>query len=90
MKDERPVPRLPEDFPLETPIYHDEFDPFYPELPDTYQVDDNQPVDLDDDWNWREPDDVFVDEGMWPWPEPAPRSRRVARPKKPEEPQEPQ
>lgn len=68
-------PPLTEDFPLETPFYEQQFDPFVdPENPPALEeMSEDRPAKEDDDWNWREPDDYWLEEGMWPWPEPRPR-----------------
>ncbi len=33
--------------------------------------------DSDNDWYWQEPDDVYPEEDMWPWPEQPPRPKRA-------------
>ena len=67
-----------EGFPRETPIYEDQFDPYFHEEQERDALDDREdPVQAEEDWYWREPENIWQDEGMWPWPESAPRSRRT-------------
>lgn len=76
MKDDRPTPWMPED----------QFDrELYPKEPQATNREEDSPA-ADDDWYWSEPDDFWVDEGMWPWPEPAPKVSKGPK-RKPPEPQ---
>ncbi len=70
-----------EGFPLETPFYEEQTDPYFQETREPESLDNHKdPHDPEDDWYWREPENIWQDEGMWPWPEPAPRSRRADPP----------
>ncbi len=76
LKDDRPTPWMPED----------QFDrELYPKEPQATNREEDSPA-ADDDWYWSEPDDFWVDEGMWPWPEPAPKVSKGPK-RKPPEPQ---
>lgn len=74
-------PPIREDYPLEAPLYEQQFDPFVDPKnpPSVEETPVDRPVDEDDDWSWREPDDYWIEEGMWPWPEPRPRRREDPR-----------
>jgi len=72
-------PRWPE-----TPFLEDEIEPYFlqePEKPE--ETHENPAVDPEEDWFWRDPENFWLEEGMWPWPEPNPK--RETRPKAPEE-----
>lgn len=78
------VPFFREAFPLETPFYEEEMDPyFHPEPPLPPAEDDQPPVELDEDWHWREPENPPFEDGMWPWPDTSrkPESDRPPKPK---------
>lgn len=65
------------EYQLETPFYEEEFDPYFArqaEAPRT-EEDLDQTVDPEDDWYWREPENYWLEEGIWPWPEPGQRKR---------------
>jgi len=66
-----------EGFPLETPSYEEQIDPYFQDKIETESQENRiNPPDAEEDWYWREPENFWQDEDMWPWPEPAPRSKR--------------
>lgn len=75
------TPPRTRDYPLETPYYEEQFDPYFTE--DTEPVKDEdevQPLDPEEEWYWREPDNYWLEEGMWPWPDPRPRRKEEFQP----------
>jgi len=77
----RKTPPRTRDYPLVSPYYEEQFDPFFTE--ETEPVKDeglDQPVDPEEDWYWREPDNYWLEEGMWPWPEPSAKRKEEPRP----------
>jgi hypothetical protein len=91
MKDDRPVedigpgdekrPPRRGNYRLETPFYEEEFDPYFVDQIDApIQEDGDRVEDPEEEWYWREPDNYWLEEGMWPWPEPGPKRRPDSRP----------
>lgn len=83
MKEEPKGPETPprrKDFPLESPYYEEQFDPYFVEEIEPSPEPQQQPTDSEEDWYWREPDNYWLEEGMWPWPEPRPRRKEEFRP----------
>jgi hypothetical protein len=81
-REERRPPRRG-NYPLESPFYEEEFDPYFLAEQDVPSPEDADRVeDPEEDWYWREPENYWLEEGMWPWPEPP--KRRTRSPQKPE------
>lgn len=75
------TPPRTKDFPLETPYYEEQFDPYFTEKIEPVKEDDrNRALDPEEDWYWREPDNYWLEEGMWPWPEPRPKPKDQSKP----------
>ncbi|MEX0974525.1 MAG: hypothetical protein WD024_04105 [Bacillota bacterium] len=84
-----PTPPRNKDLPLETPYYEEQFDPYFVEQIDPASNRENQevPAESEEDWYWREPDNYWLEEGMWPWPEPRSRRKEEERPPEDREPE---
>ncbi len=82
------TPPRKKDFPLESPYYEEQFDPYFvEEIGPSPTEQAQQPAESEEDWYWREPDNYWLEEGMWPWPEPRVKRKQEERP--PEEEVEP-
>lgn len=74
------TPPRRKDFPVESPYYEEQYDPYAVEdVEPTAQDVQDQPSYPEEDWYWREPDNYWLEEGMWPWPEPHPRPKEEAK-----------
>jgi hypothetical protein len=70
-KASRTPPRSRRDFPLESPYYEEQVDPYFTDPVLHVSEEDAQTLPSDEeDWYWREPDNYWLQEGMWPWPPP--------------------
>jgi len=82
--EERKEPETPpkslRDFPLESPYYEEQFDPYFTEQVEVAVDQQNQQISDEEDWYWREPDNYWLEEGMWPWPEPRVKRKQEERP----------
>lgn len=68
--------------PPELPFYEEELDLYNTrhEAPSPEDLD--RIEDPEEEWYWREPETYWLEEGMWPWPEPP--KRRSRHPNTPE------
>jgi len=83
MRDENP--KEPEQkpkvgLPLESPYYEEQFDPYFTEQIEVSENQQDRQVGDDEEWY---SEDYWIEEGMWPWPEP--RVKRRQEQKLPEE-----
>jgi hypothetical protein len=62
-------PRGIRGFPLESPEYEEEVDPYFVDpLEQSVDGQDQLIPSDEEDWYWREPDNYWLEEGVWPWP----------------------
>jgi hypothetical protein len=80
-KPERPQPPAGKRNPVEAPFFQDEFDPHILDEIET-SPDDSSPEslqqdieNLEEDWYWKEPDNIWLQEDMWPWPKTHPNRK---------------
>jgi hypothetical protein len=80
-KDKDSPPKTVQGLPLESPYYEEQFDPYFVEqIEPSVDTDDRSEPSNEDDWYWREPDNQWLEDGIWPWPEARQRRREDETP----------